>query len=90
MSHIVEIISERKEMQHVEYGIEFQAIGKEESCGYRFPCNKDGTLIHDENFNIWFQNYKYCLSQAQESQKLTSGGDSEQHDGRTLQKSLHQ
>lgn len=62
MSHIVKTVSERKEMQHVEYGIEFQAIGKEEGCGCRFPCNKDGTLIHDENFNIWFQNYKYCLS----------------------------
>lgn len=40
MSHIVKTVSERKEMQHVEYGIEFQAIEKEEGCGCMIAAQK--------------------------------------------------
>lgn len=62
MSHIVKIISERERKQHVEYQREFQAIGAPKGCGFGFPCEKDGALIHDENYDIWIQNYKDCLA----------------------------
>lgn len=63
MGHIVKIISERERKQHIEYEQSFTCIdGEDDGCGFGFPCEKDGTLIHDENYDIWIENYKSCVA----------------------------
>lgn len=69
MSHIVKIISERERKQHIEYEQSFTYIGGEDDgCGFGFPCEKDGTLIHDENYDIWIENYKSCVAHPEKFQ----------------------
>lgn len=63
MSHIVKIISEREQKQHIEYNRFFQAIGDYEGNGFEFPCDKQGNLcMDDENVDCWYKNYEYCLT----------------------------
>lgn len=62
MSHIVKIISEREQKKQTEYRRAFQLIGDYPGNGYSFPCEADGTLIKDENYKYWYQNYEYCLA----------------------------
>lgn len=63
MNHIVKILSEREKRQHVEYEQTFTCIGDEnDGCGFGFPCEKDGTLIHNESYDCWIKNYESCLA----------------------------
>lgn len=62
MSVIVKMLSERKRMKHVEYELAFTIIGgDDDGCGFGFPCTKDGTLIHNEYYDCWIENYKMCM-----------------------------
>lgn len=57
------MLSERKRMKHVEYELAFTIIGGEDDgCGFGFPCTKDGTLIHNEYYDCWIENYKICVA----------------------------
>lgn len=62
MSHIIKILSERQRKQHIEYRREFQLIGDYPGNGYSFPCEANGTLIKDKSFDMWLENYEYCLA----------------------------
>ena len=63
MSVIVKMLSEWKRMKHVEYELAFTIIGGEDDgCGFGFPCTKDGTLIHNEHYDCWIENYKSCVA----------------------------
>ena len=55
MSTIKKIISESHKVNHVEYRREF-ASKDEDSCDYSFPCEKNGTLIHDKFYDSWIEN----------------------------------
>lgn len=66
MSHIVRIISKSERKKHVEYELVFTCVGKDDGSGFGFPCKKDGTLIHDENYDCWIKNYNYCIAHPEE------------------------
>ena len=36
---------------------------KNDHClGYSFPCDSEGNLLHEGNYDLWIQNYQKCIS----------------------------
>ena len=65
MSHIVKILSERKRCKQIEYERSFSIIGGENNgCIVGFPCDKNGTLIHNESYDCWIEYYNDCVAQS--------------------------
>ena len=69
MRSIKKIISESQKVNHVEYRREFSSID-DDACDYSFPCEKNGTLIHDKFYDSWIENYHYCVSHPDEYEDM--------------------
>lgn len=65
MSHIVEIISERQQVKEEHWILDFINV-EDNSCGFSFPCDKNGNIIKDEYYDCWIKNYEYCISHPDE------------------------
>ena len=61
MGYIVERIAPRHRVECKEYRREFTLVGERKGNGYSFPCERNGELIKDQNYEYWIDNYKYCI-----------------------------
>lgn len=54
-------IKPREHIKHTEWRRSFTNI-KHPDSGFEFPCDSSGTLIHNEHYDCWIENYEMCIS----------------------------